>query len=623
MVGTVVDSYHILDVVGKGGMGVVYKALDTALDKVVALKVMNPALADDDDLLRRFKAEARALGRLQHPHIVTVFAFRQAPPFLLIVTEYVEGGTLTDLIKRGGALPWQTAVPLMRQVLEAIAHAHRQKIIHRDIKPGNILLTETGVVKVTDFGLAKIQALAADGQATSTEFAAGTLGYMPPEQLEGLSRVDQRGDVYALGMTFYEMLAGGSPFRHLASPRAIQKALYNYGVPALEQGLEPIPAPLVQMIMKALACDPDDRYVSADAMLAALNAWETGSVSGEASRAKSGLRFSLAAWTRKPPRGPAETEILLTSTPSPELVVHPPRRQRPVGRPRPSVYKVASVVASVLLFGVLLWPQRAPVAPPTIASQTVVAEPAPAAPAEATPTSTREKPTPTQGNLPLQDNPPQPLLSTVTEQPSEEPEEAAVERIERQQEAVEPDMFLRTASADLPTAEVKAPVLQQGTLRIKPSPWGNVYVDGEPSAYEIDYWYTLTLPARSHRITVRNPVLGRTWEAELTPAPSDTQEVVVDFMARVSVSIAAKDTNGRPVFGEIYIDGEPTGDWSPRKISVYPGLHRFEVRAEGYTQQEVRRVGSGAFSAQRSPFNIDLNSQGWIIHVLLKKTEDV
>ncbi|MCH8961640.1 MAG: serine/threonine protein kinase, partial [Bacteroidetes bacterium] len=249
IVGKVVDGYQIEEVLGRGGMGIVYKAVDTSLDRVVALKVMNPLLVEDEQFFRRFKAEAKALGRLKHPNIVGVFTLRHTEDYLFIVMEYVDGGTLMDLILHHKAIPWHNTVPIIQQTLNAVDYAHRQHVIHRDIKPRNILITSSGIAKVTDFGLAKIQDLSVATRAlTRTGITGGTLYYMPPEQLEGLLKVDHRGDIYSLGMTYYVMLAGRTPFDKLSSEFAILKAIDAHDFPALGQLDTDIPEPLVRMV---------------------------------------------------------------------------------------------------------------------------------------------------------------------------------------------------------------------------------------------------------------------------------------------------------------------------------------------------------------------------------------
>src|SRR5690606_2970200 len=207
LIGQTVDTYEIVEILGRGGMGVVYRAVDTSLDRGVALKMLHGHLVEDERFLLRFVAEANALGRLQHPNIVNVYALRHVEPYLFLVMEYVDGGSLHELLERRGALPWTEALPIMRQALRGIAYAHGQGILHRDVKPSNLLLSRYGEVKLADLGLARIQETADQLGLTRTGFTGGTLHYMPPEQLEGLRHVDARGDLYALGMTFYKMLA--------------------------------------------------------------------------------------------------------------------------------------------------------------------------------------------------------------------------------------------------------------------------------------------------------------------------------------------------------------------------------------------------------------------------------
>ncbi len=274
MVGQVIGDYEIQAVLGKGGMGVVYKAIDILLEKVVALKVINPQIMEDERFLKRFRAEARALGRLQHPNIVNVFAFRNIGNHLFIVMEYVEGETLTQRIKREGALTWEEAVPVAKQTLNALAYAHERKVIHRDVKPSNILLSKSGQVKVMDFGLAKIQSRTEDSMLTRTGVAGGTLYYMPPEQLEGLANVDHRCDIYALGMSLYQALAGRTPFEGLSSEFAIIRMIDQNKFPPLVEHNTDIPPVLADIVMKSLQREPEDRFASAMEMYQALDTFQ-------------------------------------------------------------------------------------------------------------------------------------------------------------------------------------------------------------------------------------------------------------------------------------------------------------------------------------------------------------
>lgn len=272
-VGRTVDGYRILEVLGRGGMGVVYKAEDVALGREVAVKRIDPAFARDPSFLRRFRSEARALARIHSPHIVQIHALRETEIGHIIVMEYVDGGTVKDRIG-GKPMPPAAIIRCMNQTLTALEHAHRAGVIHRDIKPHNLLLahsdrTEDGQVKVTDFGLAKINQ-SGDRSRTVTRGVYGTLHYMSPEQVEGLGQVDARSDLYAVGMTMYEMVAGRLPFDEESSEYTIMRMIVEEELPALDQFAPDVPPPLRDVVARALKKAPADRYQSAAEMRNAL-----------------------------------------------------------------------------------------------------------------------------------------------------------------------------------------------------------------------------------------------------------------------------------------------------------------------------------------------------------------
>ena len=271
-IGTEVDGYRIQEVLGQGGMGIVYKAEDVALSRTVALKMIDPALARDEAFLRRFRSEARALARIDSSHIVRVHALRETPAGLFIVMEYVDGGTVSDLLA-DGPVPWQQALPVIRQTLTALHDAHSVGVWHRDIKPGNILISSTGKVKVTDFGLAKLEQKG-DGMQTVTQGISGTLYYMSPEQVKGAADLDHRSDLYSAGMTIYKMLTDDVPFDRSAGDFAIMRKVVEEPVPRLDGTRDDLPPALVDAVAKALQKDPDARFPSAKAMLKALEGLE-------------------------------------------------------------------------------------------------------------------------------------------------------------------------------------------------------------------------------------------------------------------------------------------------------------------------------------------------------------
>ncbi|HSL88888.1 MAG TPA: serine/threonine-protein kinase [Ignavibacteriaceae bacterium] len=269
LVGQVIDNYKILEIIGRGGMGVVFKAIDLSLEKVVALKMIDPLLAKDDNFLNRFKTEAKALARLENSNIVGVYALRDTEYGLFMVMEYVQAKTISEWIREKGRFSSAETKEIARHFLKAIGHAHKVGVIHRDIKPNNILLCDDGTVKVMDFGLAKVvQDHAA--QSTVTQIAAGTLYYMSPEQIKGLKNVDKRSDIYAIGMTIYEMLAGRTPFEKSESEFTIQKQIVEGKIPPPSKYNPLIPKAFVKMIMKAIEKDADKRYQTVPDMLAEL-----------------------------------------------------------------------------------------------------------------------------------------------------------------------------------------------------------------------------------------------------------------------------------------------------------------------------------------------------------------
>lgn len=269
IIGKVIDNYKITAVLGRGGMGVVYKAQDMTLDRDVALKMMDSRLASDENFLKRFQSEAKALAKLQNPNIVSVFALRETELGFCIVMEFVEGNTLADRIKDGGPMPLDRALPIFKQLLTAFDHAHKAGIIHRDIKPSNVMITPDDVVKVTDFGLAKIQQPTA---MTATMGTGGTLFYMSPEQVRGLGNVDSRGDIYSIGMTLYETLAGKVPFSESDSDFTIRQSIVEGKIPPPDKLNPDIPREISRVITKSIEREPEKRFQTAAEFRDALSA---------------------------------------------------------------------------------------------------------------------------------------------------------------------------------------------------------------------------------------------------------------------------------------------------------------------------------------------------------------
>jgi len=257
--------YKILEKVGEGGMAIVYKAQCTLLNRIVAVKVLKAQYGDDSDFVERFRREAQAAASLSHPNIVNIYDVGNEDGNYYIVMEFVRGETLRDVIKRRAPLPIRDVLAYTSQILLALDHAHSNSIVHRDIKPHNIIITEDGDVKVTDFGIAR--ATNATG-LTEAGVVMGTVAYFSPEQAKGRD-IGPHSDVYSLGVVMYEMLTGRVPFR---GDSAIAVALQHIqDEPRPPSRINPaIPKSLERVVLKALAKDPRARYSSARAMLEAI-----------------------------------------------------------------------------------------------------------------------------------------------------------------------------------------------------------------------------------------------------------------------------------------------------------------------------------------------------------------
>ena len=266
-IGKLLDNrYEILELVGTGGMAKVYKARDHRLNRLVAIKILREELAQDAEFRRRFHDESQAVAMLSHPNIVAVYDVSRSSELEYIVMELIDGITLKQYMQRkGNKLNWREALHFITQITKALGHAHSRGIIHRDIKPHNIMVLRDGSVKVADFGIARV---ASGGHSTLTQEALGSVHYISPEQARG-SHIDSRSDLYSTGVVLYEMITGRLPFEG-DTPVSVAIQHIN-SIPLSPRELDPtIPEALEAITMKAMAPNPDNRYLSANEMLADL-----------------------------------------------------------------------------------------------------------------------------------------------------------------------------------------------------------------------------------------------------------------------------------------------------------------------------------------------------------------
>ena len=261
------NRYEIIEKVGNGGMATVYKARDTILNRYVAVKVLRDEFTTDEEFIKRFNSEAQSAARLTHANIVSVYDVGQEYNIYYIVMELIQGKTLKQIIAEEGALPWKWTVNIASQICSALEVAHRNGIVHRDIKPHNIIITEDGFAKVTDFGIAK-----AVSNSTITAFGTtlGSVHYFSPEHARG-GYTDAKSDLYSLGVVMYEMLTGRVPFDADTPVSVALKHMQEDPIPPIELN-ERVPVALNEIVLKAMKKDTSMRYASASEMLKDLNA---------------------------------------------------------------------------------------------------------------------------------------------------------------------------------------------------------------------------------------------------------------------------------------------------------------------------------------------------------------
>ncbi len=565
-------------------MGVVFKAEDVSLGRLVAIKLIDPKFAEEDEYLRRFRREARALARLRSSNIVMVHALRRTRFGLFIIMEFVDGASLSEHFD-GAAVSWKRMEPILRQVLSALDHAHSLGVVHRDIKPSNIMLTESGDVRVMDFGIVKL--LENDPAATATQGVSGSPYYMSPEQVSGQQDIDGRTDLYSLAMTVYHLVAGRLPFDEDSNLYKIFRQVMETDIPPLRSIDADIPQGASDVIEKALCKSRDDRFQSAAAMLAALDEAEAAHTIDRA---------------------------------VPTVTVVPPETRRINRVPDHRILRYAAVLLvglGGLGWGLWAWHgDRAPASPLRDAATVTgaaggiddrdrvgegdrpvasgeegtdegLAEPPPeaeevpaAVPGEAeaaAPTgsvSVRSDPAGARVRIDGRDHGRTPTRVSLP---------AGQHQLVLEREGHEPyrTSFQVTANRTAELTPVLAPIT--APLRVIVIPWGNVYIDGALRQESVSFAQTYELPVGTHTVSVRNPELGR-WEQSVLVTASDGAQVKVDFTKEVQVTVAAFGPDDQGIQGPIFVDGVPMGRWSPATIPIRVGRRRIEVRAPGYEQ---------------------------------------
>ncbi len=342
LIGQSLGRYHILEQLGEGGMAVVYKAHDTRLDTNVAVKFirtenLTPGLLEQ--ALKRFEREAKALARLTHPNIVKVTDYGEYDGSPYLVMPHLPGGTLKRRL--GRPIPWRQAARILMPIARALDYAHRQHMIHRDVKPSNILITADGELMLTDFGIAKILDAANTTELTGSNVSLGTPEYMAPEQITGKD-IDHRVDIYALGLVFYEMVTGVHPFQ-ADTPLSMLFKQVNEPLPSPRQFVPNLPPIVDNILARALAKNPAERYQDMAAFSAALESLAVGRPADTVNAAPP-IQASRTAVARA-----SQTETVNVTPPKP---IQPNRMA--AARPAPPIRRPQTDLSGIVMAAVLL-----------------------------------------------------------------------------------------------------------------------------------------------------------------------------------------------------------------------------------------------------------------------------
>ncbi|SHE27331.1 Stk1 family PASTA domain-containing Ser/Thr kinase [Alkalibacter saccharofermentans] len=290
------NRYELLETIGQGGMAIVYKAMDTLLNRTVAVKILKQEFNENEQFIKKFRRESQAAASLSHNNIVNVFDVGVEDNIHFIVMEYVEGDTLKDYIRKKGKLNWKEAVYIAKQIAFALDHAHKNNIIHRDIKPHNIMINEETIPKVTDFGIARA---ITSSTITLVEETMGSVHYISPEQARG-GFVDERSDLYSLGIVMYEMLTGRVPFDGDNSISVAIKHIQEE-IEFLEDDLDDIPESLEDIVLKLIRKNPKERYENAKELVKDLIAVQSGEKIAGRETKKPGILPGILATSKPKP----------------------------------------------------------------------------------------------------------------------------------------------------------------------------------------------------------------------------------------------------------------------------------------------------------------------------------
>ncbi len=557
MIGQIIDNYKILEVLGKGGMGVVFKAFDMNLEKNVALKMIDPFLAHDESFLRRFRTEAKALAKLENENIVGVYALRETDMGLFMVMEYVPAKTVSEWLKTDGPFRIYKAVKIIRQLLNAINHAHKLGVIHRDIKPNNIMLCDDGTVKVMDFGLAKL--MQEHGEQSTVTQAAGTLYYMSPEQIKGM-KIDNRSDIYSIGMTAYEMLTGRTPFEKGAGEFNIQKQIIEGKIDPPDKFNNEIPKSLIKFITKAIDKNPDKRYRDIDEMLQELNRMQFPE---EEDAEKT--RIAIENTAGENDHGKKITKYFIASA---------------------ALLIIAALTAYLIIKKPFINNNNVTVKNINGRTNNIIEDNK----------KTDKKIKLNPAKLSILSNPAGAAVFIDDKMAGKTPfsrDSMAVGnysiklKMAGYKEWQEQNFPLIVGNNPVSVNLVPIPVETKADLVLKAIPSASIFVDEKIISSNTSEIIHRTVPAGKHSIKFTHHQFG---SKETTVSLSNNQSRSITCYFQQQIYIQSLNINGEAFWGTIYINGQNTGKTTPGDIILEPGTYSITVRKSGYSTVEKDAV---------------------------------
>jgi serine/threonine protein kinase len=571
--------YQIVSELGRGSMGVVYQGFDPVIGRTVAIKTMlteGLAPAEFEEYKARFQREAQAAGVLAHPNIVTVYDFGEDSGVLYLAMEFLEGKSLQDLVEEQTILPVETIIPMYEQVCSALDHAHRHRIVHRDIKPANIMILESGLVKVTDFGIAKMMSMG----MTQAGQILGTPNYMSPEQVKGRS-VDGRSDIFSLGVILYELVTGEKPFGGQNITTVIYKIINENPISPRELDAT-IPVGLSYVIQKALAKSPDERYQTCRELAEDLRNYR--SVGGAAAPSATVI-VRVPPIQAPPPEAPppsvsparvpsapvaAQPQVATEPQPPRPLSVQviPPHKPQPRGA-SPAVWVLLTLLVVGAAGGGYYYFKYKPEHPAATATTPTAERPA-EAPGTTTPPAT-EGSTPTTLQTETVSTP-APNTATPTETAAAQ--NAPSEPKPQVREAQGPELARPTAPPPTGGRGTAAPKV--GQLVVTSNVDGaKIAIDGRSEPGWVTPCTISDLPAGAHSVVVSRE------------GYSDAQQSVMveggrTATVRATLTMPSGEINivTNPPGIEVFIDGQAVG-LSPARKTVGVGQHTYALRQAG------------------------------------------